>query len=109
MAMSQERAQRLFDDGFAGHLAGAERGDAQSYFELGMAYSTGSDGCDVDMIEAHKWFNLAALAGLREGAALRAEIASEMERDEIAEAQRLARAWLSTLSGSSGTASRAAA
>ncbi|MCC7395213.1 MAG: SEL1-like repeat protein [Sphingomonadaceae bacterium] len=108
MAMSQERAQRLFDDVFAGHLAGAERGDAQSYFELGMAYSTGSDGCDVDMIEAHKWFNLAALAGLRDGAVLRAEIASEMDREEIAEAQRLARAWLSTLSPGNG-ASRAAA
>lgn len=83
---------------FNTNLAAAARGSAEAYFELGMAYSTGTDGVDVDMIEAHKWFNLAALAGVREGSMLRAEIAAEMDREEIAEAQRQARAWIASLS-----------
>ena len=103
MALRLDSASRLFDQ----HLAGASRGNADAYFELGIAFSTGTDGCAVDFIEAHKWFNLAALAGVREGAALRAEIASEMSRDDIAEAQRQARAWLASLSAPPAT--RAAA
>jgi len=50
---------------------------------------------DVDLIEAHKWFNLAALNGSEEAQVSRAEIAEEMTAREIAEAQRQARAWLS--------------
>lgn len=93
MALRLTSATTLFD----AHLAGASRGDGNAYFELGMAYSTGGDGIDVDLVEAHKWFNLAALAGVREGGQLRAEIAADMSRDDIAEAQRQARAWLSSL------------
>lgn len=93
MAIKLATANSLFDH----NLAAASRGSAEAYFELGMAYSTGSDGCDVDMVEAHKWFNLASLAGVREGSLLRAEIASEMDREEIAEAQRQARAWIASL------------
>lgn len=94
MAISISTANRLFEN----TMAAASRGSAEAYFELGMAYSTGSDGVDVDMIEAHKWFNLAALSGVREGSILRTEIASEMNRDDIAEAQRQARAWLASMS-----------
>jgi uncharacterized protein len=50
----------------------------------------------VDLIEAHKWFNLAALSGCTRGQECRAEIALEMTAREIAEAQRQARAWLGT-------------
>jgi len=75
-------------------LRDAGYGDARARFELGVAYSCGTGGVDVDLIEAHKWFNLAALAGSEEGQACRAEIAGEMTAREIVEAQRLARAWL---------------
>jgi hypothetical protein len=51
-------------------------------------------GRAVDLIEAHKWFNLAALSGCTRGQQCRAEIALEMTAREIAEAQRQARAWL---------------
>ena len=61
---------------------------------LGVAYSTGTHGLDVDLIEAHKWFNLAALNGNALGQMCRAEISEEMTAREIAEAQRQARAWL---------------
>ena len=74
-------------------LADAARGDPHAYFDLGIAYSSGS-GREVDLVQAHKWFNLAALAGSEEGQACRADIAEEMTAREIAEAQRQARAWL---------------
>jgi TPR repeat protein len=75
-------------------LADAAQGDADALYELGVAYSTGTGGTEVDLIEAHKWFNLAALNGSSEGQSCRAEIAEEMSAREIAEAQRQARAWL---------------
>ena len=76
-------------------LAEAARGDPEALYELGVAYSTGTNGIEVDLIEAHKWFNLAALNGSSRGQECRAEIAEEMTAREIAEAQRQARAWLS--------------
>ncbi len=75
-------------------ISEAARGDANACFELGMAYSCGSGGVAVDLVAAHKWFNLAALSGDERGQRLRAEIAMEMSAREIAEAQRQARAWL---------------
>ena len=75
-------------------LADAERGDVDALFELGVSYSPGRGGMPVDLIEAHKWFNLAALSGCTRGQQCRAEIAIEMTAREIAEAQRQARAWL---------------
>lgn len=72
----------------------AARGDADALYQLGVAYSTGTGGTEVDLIEAHKWFNLAALNGSEPGQQCRAEIAEEMTAREIAEAQRQARAWL---------------
>ncbi|PEQ14146.1 hypothetical protein B2G71_00565 [Novosphingobium sp. PC22D] len=76
-------------------LAAAAQGDDTAYFDLGVAYSTGSHGVDTDLVEAHKWFNLAAVAGHDEAATCRAEISDEMTAREIAEAQRRAREWLS--------------
>ena len=76
-------------------LADAARGDPEALYELGVAYSTGTSGTDVNLIEAHKWFNLAALNGSVLGQHCRADIADEMTAREIAEAQRQARAWLS--------------
>lgn len=75
-------------------LADAARGDARAFYDLGIAYSSGGAGVEVDLIEAHKWFNLAALNGSERGQQCRAEIAEDMTAREIAEAQRQARAWL---------------
>ncbi|WP_067734545.1 hypothetical protein [Novosphingobium naphthalenivorans] len=75
-------------------LAAAAQGDFSAYFDLGVAFSTGSHGASCDLIEAHKWFNLAAVAGHEEAAACRSEVADEMSAREIAEAQRRAREWL---------------
>ena len=75
-------------------LAAAAQGDISAYFDLGVAYSTGSHGVECDLIEAHKWFNLAAVAGYDEAAQCRADISDEMTAREISEAQRRAREWL---------------
>jgi uncharacterized protein len=90
MASSERSANFLMES----RMADAARGNANAYFDLGVAYSTGSGGVDVNMIEAHKWFNLAALNGNEEAMYCRAEISDEMTAREIAEAQRQARAWL---------------
>jgi TPR repeat protein len=76
-------------------LAEAADGDVEALYALGVAYSAGADGTDVDLIEAHKWFNLAALNGSERAQQSRAEIADYMSAREIAQAQRQARAWLS--------------
>ena len=76
------------------YIAEAADGDADALYELGIAYSTGIHGVEVDLIEAHKWFNLAALNGSILGQECRADISDEMTAREIAEAQRQARAWL---------------
>jgi uncharacterized protein len=86
-------------------LIDAAKGDPNAYYELGVAFSTGTGGVDVDLIQAHKWFNLAALGGNREGQLCRAEISDEMTREEIAEAQKQARAWLNAMAGTVSTRS----
>jgi len=89
-AISQKGADFLVRS----RIADAEKGDVDALFELGVTYSTGRGGIGVDLIEAHKWFNLAALNGCTRGQQCRAEISVEMSAREIAEAQRQARAWL---------------
>ena len=79
-------------------LAAAAQGDISAYYDLGVAYSTGSHGVDCDLIEAHKWFNLAAVAGHSEAQMCRADISDEMTAREIAEAQRRAREWIAASS-----------
>ncbi len=60
----------------------------------GSLIRPGPAASDTDFIEAHKWFNLAALNGSTQAQECRADIAEDMSAREIAEAQRQARAWL---------------
>jgi TPR repeat protein len=95
MAISQKSADFLIRS----RLADAARGNVDALYELGVSYSTGRGGIGVDLIEAHKWFNLAALSGDTRSQMCRAEISVEMNAREIAEAQRQARAWLAVSGG----------
>ena len=79
----------------------AEPNGADDCFALGMMHSSGA-GVPVDLVQAHKWFNIAAARGHREAAQLRREIAEQMSDGEIGEAQRYARAWLQTHPNVSG-------
>jgi uncharacterized protein len=63
-------------------------------FAMGLECATGRAG-KLDLVSAHKWFNIAAVRGDREAVRMRAEVACEMSPMEIAAAQRAAREWLS--------------
>ena len=71
----------------------AQCGAADALFELGKHYATGRD-VDADLVAAHKWFNLAAMRGNERARQYRMELAREMSRAEVLEAQRQAREWL---------------
>ena len=62
-------------------------------FERGLYWASGRSGV-VNLVAAHKWFNLAAVKGHAEASAMRREIAELMNEIEMASAQREARAWL---------------
>jgi TPR repeat protein len=62
-------------------------------FERGLYWASGRAGL-VDLVAAHKWFNLAALKGHAEAIAMRREVAALMSEAEIVAAQRDARAWM---------------
>ncbi len=68
-------------------------GSADALFELGLLYSAGRE-VDENLVEAHKWFNLAAMKGNRAALTYRQEISRELSRVDIAKAQRSARQWL---------------
>ena len=62
-------------------------------FERGLYWASGRSGV-VNLVAAHKWFNLAALKGRTDAITMRREIAEMMADVEIATAQREARAWM---------------
>ncbi|PCJ32778.1 MAG: hypothetical protein COA93_08940 [Alphaproteobacteria bacterium] len=74
-------------------IAQAESGAKEAFYDLGLLYSIGQ-GVDQDYIEAHKWFNLAAIRGMKSAQIDRAEVAEDMSNNDIATAQRMAREWL---------------
>jgi hypothetical protein len=80
----------MFEAGFGAMGTTAQ---ADVLFELGMMYATGRD-CDVDIVAAHKWLNIAAIKGSARAAELRAELSSSMSKTEIAQALREAREWM---------------
>ena len=54
-------------------------------FERGLYWASGRSGV-VNLVAAHKWFNLAALKGRSDAIALRREVAEMMSEVEIAAA-----------------------
>jgi len=71
----------------------AQGGAPDALFELGLMYCSGRD-VELDLVTAHKWFNLAGLRGNEDAKRYRREIATEMTKVQIAAAQRQAREWL---------------
>ena len=70
----------------------AEQGSVRAQASLGLMYAKG-EGVPQEYIMAHKWFNLAAAAGYEPAVENRDIAASLMTREQIAEAQKLAREW----------------
>lgn len=63
--------------------------------EMGLIYATGR-GCDVDLVAAHKWLNIAAIRGCDRAAELRADVAATLTKMQLATALRAAREWMTT-------------
>jgi TPR repeat protein len=66
---------------------------ADTFCNMGLMYATGR-GCEIDLVAAHKWLNIAAIKGSERAAALRAELARTMSKAELAAALRAAREWM---------------
>ncbi len=72
-------------------MGGENRADV--FCDMGLMYATGR-GCDVDLVAAHKWLNIAAIRGSDRAAELRADLAATMTKMQLAEALRAAREWM---------------
>jgi TPR repeat protein len=77
----------------------ADQNNAQAQYNLGLWYAQGEDGAQ-DYVSAHMWFNLAAARfpptdARNRGLAVRNRdlVAGKMTREQLAEAQKLAREW----------------
>lgn len=75
------------------HQALQEEPSGEDLCRLGLIYSTG-EGETANLIEAHKWFNLAAMMGSEAAKQYRGDLAREMSAADVAAAQRAARQWL---------------
>lgn len=78
---------------FQGIAINRDEAAAEACFGLGMIHSAGA-GVPIDLVQAHKWFNIAAMRGHKDAARRRREIAEQMSDSEIGTAQRAARDWL---------------
>jgi len=67
---------------------------SEDLFRLGLIYSTEVEDRGPDYVEAHKWFNLAAMMGSFPAKAYREELKIEMSALDITLAQKAARGWL---------------
>jgi TPR repeat protein len=85
--------QGVIETGTAVPVETGANGD--TLFDLGLMFSTGRTGA-IDLVAAHKWFNLAALKGRVDALSHRRELAELMSEGEIALAQREARAWMTS-------------
>ncbi len=70
------------------------KAEAADLFRLGLIYSTDHEDRGPDLIEAHKWFNLAALLGSEPARTYKSELSMEMSSEDVTLAQRAARGWL---------------
>ena len=75
-----------------GDLLGSESLPEELY-QVGLAYAAGID-TDVDLVEAHKWFNLAAAKGHDDAKLQRKELADLLSSDEVKIALSAARDWM---------------
>jgi S1-C subfamily serine protease len=70
----------------------AKQGDPAAQYSLAICYYKG-EGLPQSYVEAHKWFNLASVQGIKGAAELRTKLERVMSVEQIAEAQRLASAF----------------
>ncbi|MCL8000385.1 sel1 repeat family protein [Brucella sp. 21LCYQ03] len=63
--------------------------------EMGLKYAVGRD-CEINVVEAHKWLNIAAIRGSQKAERMRNQVAATMSKTELAAALRSAREWMTS-------------
>jgi len=99
MYESGRGVEQKYDEAVAWFRKAAEKGHPMAQANLGVMYELGH-GVPQDLVKAHMWFALSA-AGFPASEAKnrgiatrnRDEIAARMTADQLAQAQKLARAW----------------
>ncbi len=71
----------------------AEKNFGLSQNSLGLLYAVGK-GVGKDFTQAHVWLNLAAAQGFQDAKENRDEVAKRMTPEQIVQAQKMAREWL---------------
>lgn len=84
---------RLALNEFEAGYIGQRMADGDIFFDLGLMYATGRSVA-IDLVAAHKWFNLAALRGKQVAKSYREEIAGELSATELSQALQAARTFL---------------
>lgn len=70
----------------------ADYGHARAMVTIGIHYEKGRS-LTKDLVQAHLWYNLAAAYGEKDGVKWRDRLVLEMTKDQITQAQFLARNW----------------
>ena len=86
-------AAGTYDLAYEGFLELSEKGSSISQYFLGKMCLKGM-GVLQDFSQAHMWFNIAASRGHKKAKAHLDRLTIKMSRDQIAEAQKLAREWV---------------
>lgn len=74
----------------------AEQGHGEALYTLGGMYERGQGAIPVDLVQAHKWFDIAVAAGFDIAQDNLQEIEAKMSREQIEEARSMSREWLAT-------------
>jgi TPR repeat protein len=92
MTVAQRAMFFDYADAAASFRFEAERGESRAQGLLGLFYYDGT-GVDRDLVEAYKWFTLAAEHGDKYVTEMRDSVAAEMTSCQRAEARQLAKVW----------------
>ncbi|HEU0220520.1 MAG TPA: tetratricopeptide repeat protein [Gallionella sp.] len=74
----------------------AEQGHAEALYTLGGMYERGQGAIQADLVQAHKWFNIAVAAGFDIAQDNLDEIETKMSHEQIEAARSMAKEWLAT-------------
>lgn len=83
----------------------AEQGHAEAQYILGGIYERGQGAIQADLVQAHKWFNIAVASGFDIAQDNLEEIEAKMSSEQIEKGRLMAKEWLAThkLPANSGT------
>lgn len=72
----------------------AELGSSEAQYILGGLYKRGQGSLPIDLVQAHKWFDLSVVAGFEIAHEDVEEVEAMMSAEQIAEAKLMAKEWL---------------